>query len=298
MTKSSINKLLALVLLFLAGFAAWYWMQEKKIEREGKNIFKTSLQSVHSIRLEVNGRPKIKLEKRDSRWYVVSPVEDLADESNVAKLLTFAQKVEKDRVITPDARNLDTFGLSSPEALLTFETDSGSQELRYGHKTIDEKKVFACLRGKNEVFILLTENLENLFPQLFQLREKRFLLMDKKKIDTLTIDFEGSSVRLQKRKSGWSQKAGSSRPELVQKANEVIDDLSRIVIFDFVQEVKGANQGLNPPRFWFEVHDSDNSQQKFLFGNEGPEGFIYAKTSGRPGVLLVDKPRIWNLFQK
>ena len=167
---SKLNKLLVLIFLLLAGYVCFYMGQHKKMEKEGSAVFKSSLESVHSIHIAVNGKPKISLFKRNGRWRMVAPVEDVADENKIEKLLAYAQKIEKERVVGLNVLNFSPFGLSPPEAILTLETPAGLQELYFGHKTIDEKKVFACLGGSKEIFLLMNEAEEQLLLQPFQLR--------------------------------------------------------------------------------------------------------------------------------
>lgn len=293
---SKLNKLLALIFLLLAGYVWFYVVQHKKMEKEGSAVFKSSLESVHSIHIAVTGNPKISLLKRNGRWQMIAPLEDVADKSKIEKLLTYAQKIEKERIVALNTLNLSSFGLSPPKAILTLETHAGLKELYFGHKTIDEKKIFACLGGSKEIFLLMNEVEEQLLLQPFQLREKRLLLLNRNGIETLTVSFKGVEIYLQKEESGWRQKGGPPLQDFDKLGDVILQDLGRIGIFDCVKGTV-ADHGLDQPRVWVKV-SGPHGFQKFLFGNEGSQGFVYAKDTERPGLFLVDKPRIWNLLQR
>lgn len=288
------NKLLAFTFLFLAAYASWYWVQHKKVEKEGSAVFQPSLDSAHSIRIAVTGKPQISLIKRSGRWYMVKPVEDIAEESKVGELVTYAQKIKKERIISPSVRDPSIFGLSPPEAVLSFDTTSASQQLNFGHKTVDEEKIFASTGAGKEVFLVLSEVRENLLDKPFQFREKRLLLMDKDEIEILNVFLDGIEIGFQKNEAGWCQTAGPARQDVPRIADEIVRNLGRSFIFDFIKAKDGAlsGYGLNPARLRVKVAGK-NGVQMFTFGGEGPQGFVYARAIGRPGVMLVDNPYVW-----
>lgn len=288
------NKFLAFTFLFLATYASWYWVQHKKAEKEGSAVFQPSLDSAHSIRIAVTGKPRISLIKRNGRWYMVKPVVDIAEESKVEELLVYARNIKKERIISPSVRDLSIFGLSAPEAVLSFETASASQQLNFGHKTVDEGKIFASTDASQEVFLLLSAARKDLPEKAFQFREKRLLLIEKDEIEMLNVFFDEIKMGFQKGEDGWHQIDGSARRDAPRIAKEIVRELSHSVIFDFIKGKNDAlrSYGLNPAKLRVEV-TGKNGSQVILFGNESPQEFVYAKATERPDVMLVENPYMW-----
>lgn len=296
--RMSLNKVLALTFLILAGYASYYWVQSKAPGKSSPTVFKSSIDSVHAVSIITDGNPYVRLAKRGGRWYMTLPIEDMADENQMEKLLLHAKDIVKKRVVSPDVRNLAPFGLSPPRVIITLETESGQEELRLGHLTVDEKEVFVCQGESHEVFVLSKEVEGDFLLPPASFRDKQILQLDRNEIETLAIDFGDTEIGLKKSQSGYEQTVGPSHQDATKLWDEVIQDLGRTIIFDFVNvpDHEMASHGLNPPLLKVKI-TGPGGEQTFQFGDEGPQGFIYAKISGRPGVVLVDKPSIWMIHK-
>lgn len=292
--SSSTNKLLALIFLALVGYASWYWVQNKKLEKEGVSLIRFPIESVQMIQISVGGKHQTSLTRRNDGWQMVEPVKDSVDSSKITEILTFAKGIEKGRVISPFVRNLAPFGLSSPEAILKLETPDVAWELHFGNKTVDEENVFACLGNRKEVFLVSGDVRKNLPDQPFQFREKRLLQLDKNEAEIVEVSFDDTVMRFKKRGSDWIQIHGKPNSELLKSMEKIVDDLNRSFIFSF-EELQAASQtqyGLESPRLKVMVSGRE-ARQTIMFGDESQEGFVYAKIVGRPGVMNVEKPLIW-----
>ena len=292
------NKILGLVFLLLVGYASYYWVQQHKKGGEPVTALKPLPDTIQTLSIQVTGKPDIELSKLNDRWRMKAPVDDLADHKAVENVLAYAREMKKERVISPSVHNLTAFGLSPAQAVLTIGTGSDSQELLLGRNTVDGRSLFASRGGSSEVFVLPKEVQENLFVQPFQLREKRLLLLPPGKIEKMTIALGDSEIVVEKNESTWRQTKGPDWRAVADNAGKIIEDLNKTIIFDFVQgpESERVSKGLDPPSVSVTVA-GPGGEQTFLFGAEGPRGFIFAKVVGRPGAMLVDKPDIWMMHQ-
>lgn len=294
---SAVNKSLILILLLLIAYASWYWVQHRETAEGSGPLLKFPIESVHAIHVAAKGKPDITLRRQGVRWQMMEPIRDFADEAKVLEFLLYAKGIEKERLISPSVQSLKPFGLEPPNAVLAVQTPEASWELRFGNKTVDEEKVFACLGGSTQVFLVLIDAFKNLPDQAFLFREKGLLMLEKDQVQDVEIEFGGNKTGFKRTAKSWIQTDRGAHAELLDQMDRIVEDLGRSLILSFDEngDADAGQQGLTPPNIRVKVSSSADGQT-FLFGNQAQEGFVYARVEGRPGTMQVEKPLLWEIL--
>ena len=92
------------------------------------------------------GDDEITLEKTDDTWTYTDDTDFPVNQDYVAELLSYFESVHASFIID-DVTDYSQYGLSSPEATLTFTTEDGDSVITFGtFSTIDEKR-YICVDG-------------------------------------------------------------------------------------------------------------------------------------------------------
>jgi hypothetical protein len=294
---SPVNKSLILILLLLLAYTSWYWVQQRETAQNKGPLLKFSMESVDGIHITAKGKPEITLKREARRWQMTEPIRDFADKAKVLEFLGYAKGIEKERLISPSAHSLEPFGLDPPNALLAVQTPETSWELRFGNKTVDEEKVFACLGGSTQVFLVSIDALRNLPDQAFLFREKRLLRLEEDQVQDVEIEFGDNKTGFKKTARGWIQTDQGGYAGLLDQMERILEDLSRCLILNFDEngDQHTGQQGLTPPSLRVKVSRGFDGQT-VLFGHQAREGFVYAKVEGRPGTMEVETPLLWKIL--
>lgn len=262
---SAVNRSLILILLLLIAYASWYWVQHRETAEGSGPLLKLPLESVHAIHITVKGKPRITLKRQGVRWQMIEPIRDFTDEAKVLEFLLYAKGIEKERLISPSVQSLRPFGLEPPRAVLAVQTPEASWELCFGNKTVDEEKVFACLGGSTQVFLVLIDTFKNLPDQAFLFREKRLLMLEKDQVQEVEIESGGNKTGFKRTVKGWIQTDRGVRAELLEQMDKILEDLGRVFILSFDEngDAHAGQQGLTSPNIRVKVSSSADGQTFF-----------------------------------
>lgn len=117
-------------------------------------------------------RGLLRLERAGSDWRIVSPVEDLADGSEVSSRLHTFGAARIAEIIAENTADLRRYGLDRPRYELRVRTEKG-EELALAVGARSGKRHYARDASRPMVFTLENDVVEELDASLFDLRDKR-----------------------------------------------------------------------------------------------------------------------------
>ena len=149
--------IMAVVLAAVAAFIFFYEMpkaeKEKQEKQELQQIMQLDWDALDRIELSGDG-PQMILEKKDDRWFLKKPVEDVADEGPVATLINAVRFGEVERRLTEFAKPLENYGLANPKQTLSYRADGVIKTLEIGNKYSIEGSLFVKNQESPEVLIV------------------------------------------------------------------------------------------------------------------------------------------------
>jgi hypothetical protein len=239
-------------------------------------------------------------EPEDAAWRLLGPVADAADTYAVNG---FLERIISSRALRPvDAgARLEDLGLKPPRATWTLRTTERDRSLEVGRTAPMGEGLYVRADGKA---FLVDAGMEDLFMRpaaAFRLRD--LLPIGSHEVDALTVRHrDGRSLGFRKGgDGGWSVTEpyadwGASEPILT-----LLDDVCLCPVADFPEADKDATAGLDPPEVRLEVKVGARTFTVDLGGpapgGEAVERRVFARCSGRPGLLAVSLNSLKSLDQ-
>ncbi len=243
-----------LLLLCIGAFAYIRWVDSKQLstderrEKEGK-VVEVDRDDIQGITIR-NSEGTIVMKKRESGWFIESPVQDRAEEMALTTLFTTLETLSASRVpLAKDAKDsLKEFGLTRGEASLKIEGKK-AVEILLGKETAIEGKVYLRLDGADTVYVVGKGLRDNVTKGLKEWRSRKLSDVTASQVTRAVLKTAKGEIELEKKGLNWN----FVRPFKARGDNQKIADLiSNVVnarIEDFITDSKDlAALGLIEPR--------------------------------------------------
>ncbi len=295
------NAIILVVIGILAGFSYWYFEVKKAKEKKEKEekealLFEQKDSKINWIKIKRKDdeKPIIAVRKTKKKkkiedgkekeinvdyWEIKSPVNTNGDLYALDTMANDIKNAKREEVVWDSLEKAKDYGLDNPELSVRFkyENDDKERGIDFGIKTLDGKKVFAKVVGKNKIYAVAAGVYDQLNKSLFDVRDKTISPYGKEDIVSISLISAHNVFTLKKEKDGWyftdGVKASDSRVELYEghlrwgNFNEVVKE--RATLKDLPE------YGLDKPRLIIKYGlKNDKKDYIFLVGDPIKEGDV------------------------
>ncbi|MHC4295637.1 MAG: DUF4340 domain-containing protein, partial [Planctomycetota bacterium] len=265
--------------------------------------------NITKVRLE--GTRKIELTKSEDQWSITSPVIALADNNAVNKLLSKFAKLRVTEFLDDKPRSLAAYGLepsgerlvariwvrteqpttaaaTAPVATAPAATANETHVLALGLKTQTHR--YAKLGDSQSVFLVPSYLIDDLQPELKQLRETKVLPINGENVLTVDLDLPAGKAELRKVDGTWKMTRPYAGPANGETVNNLLEQLGKLEAHSFRDEVDALSTfGLDPVRGKITIHQAGKQGVlTLLIGSKSPsDEMTFVKTPTSDTVTVV-----------
>ncbi|MCZ6697258.1 MAG: DUF4340 domain-containing protein [Acidobacteria bacterium] len=171
----------------------------------------------------------VRLEKPESGWEIVEPVQVPADGPTVTELLSAVDRLLAMAFVSesPTSEDLQRFGLEPPSARLTVLQEGWSEPrtIEFGAATEDAR--YLRVSGRDPVVQVSDDIWDKVQTRLFDLRRKDLLGMSQYDIETMTASRTGEAAVLLARMEDRQWEASGRVSGIV--SDDIVDALVRVL---------------------------------------------------------------------
>jgi hypothetical protein len=299
------KKLLCLT-LFLAGLSAFVYFYE--IEGEEKreeareleeSLLRLEEDQITGLRIVKEDSPVIALNRDGDEWKLRKPLETSADQDTVGSLLRNLLDARRARTFEEGGKSAAEYGLESPEARLTIETQELTKELLVGDKDFTGNELYVMFEGDPEVFLTSGLILTSIEKELIDWRDKSVLTFDRDKLREIRIQRASEEIVLMNSDDQWLLKEPVDEPADDGTVSGLLSTLTTGEAKEFIVENVDNLEvyGLDRPTLSVRIREeAEESWQQLDLGSEY-EDQIYARNLSKSAVFTVEKDLLKDLFQ-
>ncbi|MDP0500311.1 MAG: DUF4340 domain-containing protein [Verrucomicrobiota bacterium JB022] len=234
------------------------------------------------------------LERQDRDWWVQAPVRWPANRFALERLLDQLLHLRWEtrfsmRELESSGRSLGEYGLDPAQATLVLTTPKDTLRLHIGSPTELGAKLYLQLEGRDEVLVVDRQLLASLFLELDNLVDHRVLQIHPSEVRLLSLQENGTRVRLRAQQGEWQLEAPVQAPADELAVQRAIEALYQMEAAEFVTPDLGE-QGLNNPDLRIAL-ESAQRNQSLLVGSQVPGNDLprrrFAKLEDRDAVFTV-----------
>ena len=312
------------IVAVLAGFFYWFFEVKKKKEREEIEaqealLFGESVKKVVKLSLREKGKDQILLEwvryepaedaageeagdEEEGEWFVREPVPTGGDHMAIDALINSVFQSSSEEIVWESLEKEVEYGLDDPVLSLRFfyEGESMPHGIDLGKETLDHKKIFAKVVGKERIYAVPATILNTLKKSLFDLRDKKLAPLEKEDIVGMSVMTGMNLVILEREDDTWYL-----LPAKIKASETRVDIYTgnlRWESFVEVMEERGtdfAEYGLDNPRLIITFKLQDSSHFLFIVGDmveEGDAQFFYATRSSDSMIFKMKGETVQKLI--
>ncbi len=262
---------------------------------------------------------ELEAERKNGNWSLVRPLKARADNQKLIDLISnsTAPRIED---FVSDSKDLASFGLTEPQATLTFHTEGGKEPVivQIGATKAEKKdpekkdsagpeKTFTYVKvSTREGVVTVPSSIEKLaLTQPNDLRDSSLVRVQQDIVDRITIEGPGGKIVLGRDGEDWKRKIAGKPDEPVNSAaaNKLLNDLTNAKTVRFVEDVASdlKKYGLDRPSATVSVTLSSYSTEgtpetspgdkpisRIMFGKTEEET-VFAKLDDEPYIVAVAK---------
>ncbi len=300
------NTILLIVIAALLGAYVYFYEIKggEKREKEkalAEKLFNVKKDSVNHILIEKKTQT-IELKKKDDAWYLLQPVETMADEGPVNALLYSIESTKKIRTFKAQAKDLNTYGLGKGSTKVTFSGKGiDEQWLKIGDRTPVGGNIFVT-KNDSDIVIVSSSLKNNVNKSLFDWRDKKVIHFKKEKVKEFTLKNKYGRFHFVKEDGVWKLTEPVNTPADESKINAVLNKLQYGRITGVAAETPKnlAHYGLKNPAYRIELFTGVEKARLGLSLSRLKGNEAYGKDDSRPHIFKVDsffvKPFNKNLF--
>jgi hypothetical protein len=283
----------AALLALLAGYIYWF-EREPVSEDEGEKVFGVEEDSIERIEIRRAGDTEpVVVEREESRWRLVSPVEARADGEEVGLLLQNLATMRFDRVVAQASSvKLSDFGLDPVKLEVRFRTEEGAERsLSFGSDTPTPSKQYARRDGGEDILVVAEHLSLNFDKSGWDLREKGvFASLDgggAPEPSRIEIERPQGKLVLSKEGSLWFVSEPRSRADRSRAAG-IASRVRGAEMKEVASEIQGelAAFGLDAPsrRVRIELESGEPLQLEI---GQAKDSDFYARTPAREQIFVL-----------
>lgn len=289
--KSSLSTwAMALVVTIVGAFTLYdYKFHEEALSPDQIKIFETKPEHIEFIRIEgENGR--IDLVKKNGKWYLDYPIQDLAEETSVETLLETLQKQRGTKFFegSVSQEKWAEYGLESVKFFI--EINRGAEKLEFGGNSFDGKyylrRQSQLLLGEKSWTYVLNQKVSSL--------RRRLLFEPFPPVRKIVVQGKDQNQNLQytlvRGQGGWQFEPRTSWPVDSLKVTHWLNGIDSLMAVDFVAEQITPEVertfALNPPSLRVQVFDKEGKSWELTVGQDQSLD-VYVTTNQRATVYKL-----------
>ena len=303
------NRSTLVAALVLAGLVTYIYLFEHDEPSAGVAIFEVEEEAIRRVEIRRNvaegGEADaverlITLEKEatpaddeeeTSVWYLLEPVAALADDRNVAELLSDLASIESERVVARTSQvDLKDYGLDEPFVEVRFATDDGEEHgLAFGAETPTGFNRYAKRMGDDDVLVVSSYLSDNFDKSAWELRDKAVFRLEDPQTRTISVDTPETAYVLDRSDGVWRLAKPFRAIVETYRASSLSSRFREAEWEELVAESADdlSPYGLDAPRYRLSLEPEAGSSATLLVGEAVEKSDYYAKTAERPQVFLL-----------
>ncbi len=262
------------ILVILAGYY-YYFELYRPIAHEAakdkaRQVFNLDTSGIEQISLY--GANTISLSKKDSGWWIMTPIEKPADSSAVESLLYTLAGLRTQRSLG-EVSSLRALGLDPPELSLVFKTKEAEFFLNIGNQTPTKNYCYAGSSTRDDIFLINAYEKAGIDKDLFTLRDKHLFSLPYADIKRITIKRHALILEFLRNSDGlWHLLGDEARKVKTSKMNELLGTLYRLEAQAYTSEL----ETLGDPDITIELAADDRTEDLRIWQMPRGEENIYA----------------------
>lgn len=292
---------LAVIALALGAFVWFHEIRgasQRQAAQDEANRVHAGVESdaIAAIELVTRDAVPARFERRDGRWWVASPVEDLADASALDAIAhALANLPRMDEIESEE--DLEAFDLGERARVVRFESGGETKGLRIGRGTPVGGAVYVARLSDEAIATVEKYRLNPLDKDFDDLRERRLFDFGAGEVRTLRIAWSeaggSTEVALARDDGGdWQMGTPVAGRADQQTLRELLSDLSFLRAKHFVDDPgEDVRARLEPPvltLYW--SRDVDHLERRARIGGEYEGGRLIEAPNGR--LFTIDAERL------
>jgi hypothetical protein len=226
-----------------------------------------------------------------SDWKITEPVQTKGDKSEIDNLISNVTQQSIERKLGDEPQNLSSFGLDKPASMIQLEGHSFESDTLYlGKKNPTGTFAYARLSGDPTVFLLPQVTLSQLDKNLFNLRDKLVLNVEREDVGKFTIKSEKGTITCEKRGDDWYLTEPIEDQADRGSVSRVLSSVSngKAVGFETEKAEDLSAYGLAKPSVTVDVYTGADNQQHSLSIGKLSDRKYYAKDASRDPIFTVN----------
>ncbi len=305
------RKLTGLVLVFvaLAAFVYFYEIAGEEGRKDAReleeSLFQVEEDEIVALSIALTGTDPVRLKKSDDKWILEAPIEASADEATVDSLLSSIDRAKRAKTFDDTDGELEAYGLGSPQASLSVETEGGTKVLDFGIRDYTGGQIYVRFAEEQTVYLTSTSLLTSLEKDLLDWRNKDAMSFDHGRVEEIQIERSMDRVELVRKDETWLLKSPVSEKADDGKVSSLLSLLESAKAVTFIAEEAEhlGEYGLQDPKVIVRVREAGEEAWRQLEvgsqagGTSGEDGTWFARDPQRTSVFTLKQDLLDGLEQ-
>jgi hypothetical protein len=302
-----------ILFLLAAALGAFVWFYEiggeagrKDAEEAAKRLFPgIEPSAIQQVELTSNDGKRVRLERRESDWRLVAPLDAAADAFTADAIASALAQLGSEAVYE-SPQPLAVYGLEDESRDLEFRAGDASHVLRLGKATPIGGNRYAFVGGQTRVYTVPAHAVNALAKSLDDLREKRVLRFEAGAARRVSLRWPEGKIVLARGDSGWKLEEPIAGPADQMTVEDLLNDLSFLRASGFVDAPTPAQEALlAAPELEVEIAIEPAKEGKgdekveaartlklAIGGRESEQGERLARAGGGPPLFRIPSERL------
>jgi hypothetical protein len=238
------------------------------------------------------GSESIGLQKTDSGWRLIRPLDSASDSTTVDALLRSLTSLRISRSMAGAPERMQEFGLDAPKATLEIQLKDGKKHrLRLGAKDFSGLNVYAQIDDAADVAIVSQDLLNKAEKPVVEFRDRRIAVFDEAKLKRVRLKNKQFTLVAEKEAGDdgkWLVREPSAKKGWEFLTSRIFLGLENARAMDIIDAPQPQLRvRLAKPEIEIELSETDGKTHRIVFISSGKEEF-YALSNHSPLVFRIE----------
>jgi hypothetical protein len=277
--KVKINIFLSVLALIFAGIVYYIMELEKQPYNDvgKKGVFNFSFlgSDIKSVGIKYKDW-NVDASNIDGRWYILSPVYDLAKQGVFESIFSMVDKLKFMEVVTPEdmeKRQLSeqTFGIDKPEAIITLFFENEEIDIIFGNRTLLGDYIYVKRSNSENIYTVKSKIIDILPLTVDELRDPEMFNVDISLVDFIKMrSSRAGYVELIKNGGRWFFKQPDVGPVDEAVLKSIFEKLKGLKISGYVWQDSFKDFSSDENNILYEKYGLNDAQALFGISLEDP----------------------------
>ncbi len=272
-------------------------LDKKLDDLRNRSLWKWTTPEVRKITFRTAGgdgasAPETEVALQNNLWSLNKPISARGDAEQIQSWLGNVMGLRVAQFISEDSSNLNTYGLSSPKAQLTFHLNDGKEEntLLIGSAVPDKPtEVYAKRLKSNTVFTLTQEAVQRLIAGVSNWRNHQVMSFKPEEVTSVRLETKGRIFVAKKEQKAWKMSLPVDQALEGDLLNGFLAQLQQLKASAFIKDTKTdlKTYGLDKPtsKVILELKRGDQTEKLELDLGKADKTYLYASIQSEPFIL-------------